>query len=153
MTDTDKIVRAIESLAKTMPRTAQRGPEQLSSAEVEELRSLLAHTDDIRAFCSSRALKPDGARDERLNGLWSELLDMRLILGARDMGGAVAVIGVTSRGSWAVELHDARQMESAREEKWRNRHDWLIAIATGVSGFVGVIAGCVLTWALNACGA
>lgn len=150
--DADKIAEAIDRLTKSVG-SVPRDSDHMSTAEVDELRLLAEYEGDgLTGFCVSRAYRTDEAlsveTDERLVGIWAELSSMGLI-STSFSNNQTHVIAVEPRGVWALERYKILRDEKAREEKRRNDHDWRIAIMTGAFGLVGVIAGCLLTWALN----
>ena len=154
MTDTDKIIQAVDRLAKAV-KSVTRDSDHMSSVEAAELRKLVEYGgDDLTGFCDVRAYREGEGTcsvevaDPRLVGVWGELASMGLI-STSFSDDKTKVDAVNPRGIWALERLNLAQAKEADDEKRRNRHDWRIAVMTGVFGFVGVIAGCVLTWALD----
>lgn len=153
MTSDAEIANAIDRLAKAV-KSVPRDSDHMSSVEVDELKRLVEHMGDgLAALCDARAYSEDEAKnvtvtDPQLVGVWGELASMGLI-STSFSDNKTQVDAVEPRGIWALERLKLAQAKEEADEKRRDRHDWRIAIMTGVFGFVGVIAGCILTWALN----
>lgn len=158
-TDADKIAKSIATLGKSISsvekavaalskqapaRTATASPasmsRELTEEEVDELRSLIASGDQLCASCERRSKMSDGSIDSSLVGMWRELAEMGFVSGIGTGDGGYLVVGVTSRGHWAVEKNDAMTRREALRLAEQRSHEFKVAgFGAAVGGLLGIV--------------
>lgn len=142
----DAVASAISSLSKSEERGRQKSEREarrvavdvdlLTSAEVDELRSLIEHEGDLGSFVTSRL--DEGGR--KVEGMYVELERLGLVLTAN--GSPVLVQPIAH---WAVEKR--AQLDAEREEQGRaqRRHDYALAVLTTIVGGLLALISSVVT--------
>lgn len=122
----DEILKAVRELGDGAAAQAPGAYDQLSGPDVNELRRLAEHRDDLAAFSTSRIAEAPAA-----DGAYDEL--GRLGLVTRAAGGAV--VHLDRRAEWVVARHD-----ESRRGRWALR-----AFELAWSLFT-TLAGVVVGW-------
>ena len=124
----DEILKGVRRVDDALAQPSPGSYESLAAADVEELRLLVAHREDLAEFSSRRISEQPTA-----SGSYDEL--RRLGLVTRSAGGAVVLL--SRPAEWVVARHDERV--AAQKGLLFLEHVWAIATA-----LVGVVVGWLL---------
>lgn len=138
----NSVVSAIKSLDKTstksvreQSRERKRIPfdvDSLTDEEVDALRQLLKHEDDILAYSASQ-IESGGAT---VRGMYAEFSRFGLVI--QELGGRCAAI--LPMAHWAVEKYEQRERDASKERAMQWRHDIAVAsISTAIGGILGIL--------------
>lgn len=130
----DGVSKAVSELRRSEGRVAV-DVDLLTSSEVEELRLLIEHEDDMESFANSRI----GELGQMAEGMYAEFQRLGLI----HRSNGVPIV-ITPMAHWAVEKHSQRAAERERKELARRRFERNITILAGVIGLVASIVGAVI---------
>lgn len=144
----DALRRSVDELSKTQERlhskdrvtAAAPSIDSLNEEEIEELRALSAHRNDVAQFTQQRLSDPFIA------GMYRGFHDLGLVscyeLGSEQM----TCLWVSPKALWVVQRHDRAEMERTVKER---RETIRFAISITVPSLVS-IAAVILTWWLTA---
>jgi len=119
--------------------TAIQAIDLLGDDEIEELRLLITHDDEIRDFSQNRiAEKPE------VRGMYEQLSDLGLLLAPQLAGGDIIVFAVSPKVAWAIGRHD-RHVEDERKRKHRE-------LRREILGYLIQASFIVLGWLLGRIG-
>ena len=143
----DALRKSVDDLRKTQERihSKDRGTnaapsiDSLNGEEVEELRALSKHRDDVSSFTQQRLSDP------HLAGMYRGFHDLGLVNCVELMSDQMGCYWVSPKALWVVERHDKAVEEKAVERK---RETIRFALSILIPSIVS-IAAVILTWWLT----
>ena len=143
----DSLQNTVSSLPKEKERLnlknrgvgAAPSIDSLNDEEIEELRMLSAHRNDVTSFTQQRLSDPYMA------GMYRGFHDLGLINCAESMSDQMVCFWVSPKALWVVQRHDNSKKEKALSER---RETIRFAVSIVVPSLVS-IAAVILTWWLT----